>query len=270
MKFEKYINNPRNFPNDISNKKSFTDLKNAIKNKILETLFDDNSLFSSNAFNYFCSNELNYSFETEGKNIIKEIDSILNNITDNINLKDQLNTDINTNYKLKKVRSRFSYKCKTKEKKKQISESEDDKSSSFGSKQTKVTQIEDKQKFNIYLMNNNSLINLFNSIEDGKFIDIDIKIANNLDKENAVKKIKSLNTNEKEKIKCEDEKLILKKNVCIKLYKALSFALKKLNFSTNEVKKICLYIEKKARSQDNNMGIKYKDYVKNILKKLSL
>ena len=119
-------------------------------------------------------------------------------------------------------------------------------------------------------MNNNSLINLFNSIEDGKFIDIDIKIANNLDKENAVKKIKSLNTNEKEKIKCEDEKLILRKNVCIKLYKALSFALKKLNFSTNEVKKICLYIEKKARSQDNNMGIKYKDYVKNILKKLSL
>ena len=245
-------------------------MKNTIKNKIIETLFDDNLLFSSNAFNYFCSKELNYSFENEGKNISKEIDVILKNAEGDMNLKDQLKADNKINNHIKKVRSRFKYKYKTKETNKKMSESEDDKSSSFGSKQTKVTQVEDKQKFNICLLDNDSLINLFNSLENKNMLDIDIKTENNLDKENAIKKIKSLNINETGKITSVDEKLLLRKHACLKLYKAFSFALRKLNFNINEVKNICLYIENKARVQDNSMETKYKDYIKNILKKISL
>ena len=65
------MNNTRNFTNDIANKTSFISLKNEINKKIKETLFDDNSLFLSSSFNYFCSNYKSLDLIEEGKNISK-------------------------------------------------------------------------------------------------------------------------------------------------------------------------------------------------------
>ena len=96
------MNNTRNFTNDISNKTSFISLKNEINKKIKETLFDDNSLFLSSSFNYFCSNYKCIDLVEEGKNV----SNILDNIT--TNNKEEINESINSNTVIiseKKVRS---------------------------------------------------------------------------------------------------------------------------------------------------------------------
>ena len=69
------MNNSRNFTNDISNKNSFISLKNEINKKIKDTLFDDNSLFLSSSFNYFCSNFKSDDLAQEGKNISNILDN---------------------------------------------------------------------------------------------------------------------------------------------------------------------------------------------------
>ena len=61
----------------------------------------------------------------------------------------------------------------------------------------------------------------------------------------------------------------LRKNVCLKLYKAFHFALKKFALSEYEIKTICLYIEKQGRIIDSSMNGKYKEFIKNIFKKIS-
>ena len=86
------MNNSRNFTQDISNKYSFISLKNEINSKIKESLFDDNSLFLSSSFNYFCSNYNSFELSQEGINISNLINSIpllneneaLGNISNNI------------------------------------------------------------------------------------------------------------------------------------------------------------------------------------------
>ena len=60
-----------------------------------------------------------------------------------------------------------------------------------------------------------------------------------------------------------------RKNVCLKLYKAFKFALKRLNMKDSDIRNICLYIEQKGRMLDNSMSDQYKKYIGNILKKLS-
>jgi hypothetical protein len=61
----------------------------------------------------------------------------------------------------------------------------------------------------------------------------------------------------------------LRKMVCLKLYKALKFALKNFNLEKNEIKQICLYIENQGRTLDSSMTNKYKEYIENVLKKIS-
>ena len=63
------MNNSRNFTNEISNKKSFIALKEEINKKIKETLFDQNLLFLSSSFNYFCSTYNSGELSEEAKNI---------------------------------------------------------------------------------------------------------------------------------------------------------------------------------------------------------
>lgn len=242
------MNNSRNFSPEISNKNSFISLKNEINSKIKESLFDDNSLFLSSSFNYLCSNYNAEELPEEGSNICNLLDNLSSQDEDEEALRDNSNTETVKKEKNKSM--------------KKLSESEDDKSSSFGSRQTKTTQNEEnKCKYNIGMINYSDLLNLLNINEK------DI-INNNMEKEKICKKIKEIEQEMKEnEIKVKNE--CLRKNVCLKLYKALHFAFKKFSLQENEIKLICLYLEKQGRLIDNSMNEKYKEYIENIFKKIS-
>ena len=241
------MNNYRNFTPEISNKNSFISLKAEINKKIKETLFDDNSLFSSSSFNFFCSNYNSAELSQEGMTISKLLDN-LSSLDDG----DTLGNNINiSNKKEDKIKNP-----------KKLSESEDDKSTSFGSKQIKVVQNEEnKHKLNIGLLKYTDLFNI-----------LDINITNNeisgISKEKVILKIKEIE-NEIKGGKDEVKNEYLRKNVCLKLYKAFSFALKNFGLQECEIKNICLFIEKKGRIIDNSMNDKYKEFIEDILKKIS-
>ena len=61
----------------------------------------------------------------------------------------------------------------------------------------------------------------------------------------------------------------LRKNACLKLYKAFTFIFKKYNIKDIKIKQLCRIIESKGRQIDNNMGSTYKEYIINILKNLT-
>lgn len=242
------MNNSRNFSPEISNKNSFISLKNEINSKIKESLFDDNSLFLSSSFNYLCSNYNTEELPEEGSNICNLLDNLSSLDEEEEALRDNSNTET-----IKKEKNKSM---------KKLSESEDDKSSSFGSKQTKTTQNEEnKSKYNIGMINYSDLLNLLNINEK------DI-VNSNMEKEKITKKIKEIEQEIKEnEMTVKNE--YLRKNVCLKLYKALHFAFKKFSLQENEIKSICLYLEKQGRLIDNSMNEKYKEYIENIFKKIS-
>lgn len=246
------MNNPRNYTPDISNKHSFASLKSEINLKIKDSLFDDNSLFLSSSFNYFCANYNSGELSEEGINI--------SNLIDNLpSLEEEEDLDDNSNLNIKKKEADKNLK--------KLSESEDEKSSSFGSKQTKVTQNdENKHKFNIGLINYSCLMNLLNLNDINNNIN-----GNELSDENKEKihiKIKEIEKELKEgEIEVKNE--LLRKNVCLKLYKAFIFAFKKFDLKECEVKAICLYIEKQGRILDCSMNDKYKEFIENIFRKIS-
>ena len=241
------MNNYRNFSPDISNKNSFISLKDEISKKIKEALFDHNSLFSSSSFNFFCSNYNNTEIVQEGINISKLLDNL-----SSLEYGDTLGNHINiSNKKDEKLK-----------KHKKLSDSDDDKSTSFGSKQGKIIQNEEnKQKLNIGLLKYNDLFNL-----------LDITGTNNeiceVDKEKVILKIKEIE-NEMKGDKDDIKNECLRKNVCLKLYKAFSFALKNFDFKESDIKHLCLYIEKKGRIIDNTMNDKYKEFIEGVLKRIS-
>ncbi len=259
------MNNSRNFTNDISNKSSFISLKNEINKKIKETLFDENSLFLSSSFNYFCSNYNIMDLEEEGKNI--------SNIIENksINNEEEFNESNSSENSEKKALSRGSES----KKKSKSNESEEEKSSSFVSKFSKISNIEEKkQKYKIRKLDYNDIFYI---------LDID-KNSKKLNDEN------NINTNKKEIIDFNKEKIELKineleniiknsnaeiknsylrKNVCLKLYKALNYGLKNYNLKEKDIKTICLYIENQGRIIDNSMTDKYKEFIDNIFKNIS-
>ena len=246
------MNNSRNYTPDISNKHSFASLKNEINIKIKDSLLDDNSLFLSSSFNYFCLNYNSKDLSQEGINISNLIDN-LQSLEEDEALGDNSNLNIKKKENVKNT--------------KKLSESEDDKSSSFGSKQTKSTQNdENKHKFNIGLINYSCLMNLLNLNNINNNTN-----DNELSDENKEKihlKIKEIEEELKEgKIEIKNESL--RKNVCLKLYKAFLFAFKKFELKECEIKVICLYIEKQGRIIDCSMNDKYKEFIENIFKKIS-
>ena len=243
LKLYKHMNNVRNFTSEISNKNSFISLKAEINKKIRDTLFDHNYLFSSSSFNIFCSNYNSAGLAKEGINICNLLDNLSSLDEEGDALK---NNNVNTS-------SKKDEKLKNSKK---MSESEDDKSTSFGSKPTKINQNEqNKQKLNIRLLEYNDLYDL-----------LDIKQTDNelLYLLNEIK-IKEIGKEMNDEVQKEN----LRKNVCLKLYKAFKFALKRLNMKDSDIRNICLYIEQKGRMQDNSMSAQYKKYIGNILKKLS-
>ena len=154
--------------------------------------------------------------------------------------------------------------------KKKLDESEDEKSSSFGSKIFHID--EKKKKYKICLLNNNNLLYLLNinnndtaNKDDNS---IDKKELNDLDKEKIQLKINELE-NRIKSINLEIKNKYLRKMVCLKLFKALNFGLKNYNLKENDIKIICLYIETQARIVDNSITNKYKDFIENIIKNIS-
>ena len=260
------MNNPRNFSNDISNKNSFISLKEEINKKIKETLFDQNLLFLSSSFNYFCSNYNTGELLNEAKNISNLLDNLSSpneeeKIENNILPKEIINESYNEN-----------------ESKKKLNESEDEKSSSFGSKFTKISQVEEnKQKLNICLVNYPELIKILNIKNDNKNeneINLEnINNINNIDKniigEKLKNKISKLENEIENNKNIEIKNKYLRKMVCLKLYKALHFALKNFDLDEDQIKHICLYIEIQGRLLDISMGIKYKEFIENVLKRIS-
>ena len=265
MKLVKYMNNSRNFTNDISNKSSFISLRNEINKKIKETLFDENLLFISSSFNSFCATYDPLELVDEAKNISDLIDNLNASNEEEKNENNSIGsstppcehgTDVGIN--------------DMSDSKKKSSESEDEKSSSFGSKLSKISQTdENKKKLCISFMKYPELIQL-----------LDIKNIQKSENENDI----NININDTEKVKqrileleneIENKKDIkiknsyLRKMVCLKLYKALHFALKNLELDENQIKIICLYIEIQGRILDTSMGVKYKEFIESILKKIS-
>ena len=256
------MNNTRNFTNDIANKTSFISLKNEINKKIKETLFDDNSLFLSSSFNYFCSNYKSLDLIEEGKNI----SNILYNIS-STNNEEELNYNYNSVI-ISEKKDGSSHGGS--ESKKKLDNSEDEKSSSSGSKISHID--EKKKKYKICLLNNNNLLyllNINNNDTTNKYDNsIDKKELNDLDKEKIQLKINELE-NRIKSINLEIKNKYLRKMVCLKLFKALNFGLKNYNLKENDIKIICLYIETQARIVDNSMTNKYKDFIENIIKNIS-
>ena len=249
LKLYKHVNNSRNFTPDISNKHSFASLKSEINEKIKDSLFDDSSLFLSSSFNCFCSNYNSKELSKEGMDISNAIYN-LSLIEDDEALRDTNNISKEKNKCIKK-----------------LSESEDDKSSSLGCKQTKVTQSEEnkpKPKLNIGLLNYSGLNNLLNinnnNINNNELSEMKKEIIN--------QRIKEIEE-EIKKGETEVKNESLRKNVCLKLYKALHFAFKNLELKECEIKNICLYIEKQGREIDSSMNEKYKEFIENIFKKIS-
>ena len=251
MKLVKYINNSRNFTNDISNKFSFISLKKEINKKIKETLLDDTSLFlSSSSFNYVCSNYNSIELVEEGKNI----SSLLDNISTLNEEQIVENSSTVSNAQNKEIN-------------KKSNESEDEGSISFGSKLTHKSQNEEnKQKYNINLLNYSDLINLLD-IENN--IETNVGELYEINEETIKMKLNELKSEIQTNENIEIRNYYLRKMVCLKLYKALNFALKNFNLNKNDIKAICLYFENKGRIIDNTMTNKYKEFIQNVLKKIS-
>ena len=225
------MNNSRNFTNEIANKNSFISLKEEINKKIKETLFDQNLLFLSSSFNYFCSTYNGGNLLDEAKNI--------SNLIDNL-------PGIN----------------------------EEEKSSSFGSKFTKFSQAEEnKQKLNICRVKYPDLIKLLDVKNGISEENNDLNIIDINENDNCSEKLKDKITQMENDIEnnknIEIKNRYLRKMVCLKLYKALHFALKNFSLNEEQIKHICLYIETQGRILDLSMGAKYKEFIETILKKIS-
>ena len=71
------------------------------------------------------------------------------------------------------------------------------------------------------------------------------------------------------KIKCNNDKIkdcFLRRKVCLKLYNLFDVLLKNMNLPKNDIKKLCIGIENKARNYDNEMSTTYKNYISHIFK----
>ena len=261
------MNNSRNFTNEISNKNSFVSLKEEINKKIKETLFDQNLLFLSSSFNEFCSTYNSGSLLDEAKNISNLIDNLpgineeekIENISlppCNPNTKPQEGTEMED----------------ASDSKKKFSESEEEKSSSFGSKFSKFSQVEEnKQKLNICLVKFPDLIKLLDVKNGTNEENNDLGNNNENDKcdEKLRSKISQMENDLENNKNIEIKNRYLRKMVCLKLYKALHFALKNFSLDEEQIKHICLYIEIQGRISDISMGPKYKEFIETILKRIS-
>jgi hypothetical protein len=292
IKLHKYLNNSRNFQNEISNTKSFIDLNNFLNKKIIETLFDynmiTNSIINEDKKNLHLNEE-----EDEIYDIINKIETL--NINNNLNGVNQnqiqidINNDfsINNNTKLSNSNtisnstnnsnsdsqvSSINNSCRSSTHKKNLSlfSEEDEKSLELLNKELNENRI------NITHMNNISLYNFLNSFDD--VYEKESVLKRRINREHIIRKFEEIaNLYEDEENEYNAYEYVgrvknnfLRKMACVKLYKAFKFLFKKYNIKKQSIRKFCKFIEDKARKVDYDMGLKYKEYIINVLKSISI
>ena len=291
IKLHKYLNNSRNFQNEISNTKSFIDLNNFLNKKIIETLFDYN-MISNNIINEDKKNMYLNEEDDEICDIINKIETL--NINNNLNGVNQnqiqidINNDfsINNNSKLSNSNtisnstnnsnsdsqvSSINNSCRSSTHKKNISlfSEEDEKSLELLNKELNENRI------NITHMNNISLYNFLNSFDDYEKENV---LKRRINREHIIRKfeeIANLYEDEENEYNAYEfggrvKNNFLRKMACVKLYKAFKFLFKKYNIKKRSIRKFCKFIEEKARKVDYDMGLKYKEYIINVLKGISI
>ena len=153
--------------------------------------------------------------------------------------------------------------------------SEDDEKSLIFQSEEKNNEKE-KEKIIIKPMNNIKIYDFLNSINEKEnnnlYMNMNIKVKVN--KEQVAQKFEEIIDEVNYDEENEDSELnvmnyYLRKNACCKLYKAFSFLFKKYKIKETKIKKLCKYIEYKAREKDYNMGSEYKQYIINFLKNIS-
>mgnify|MGYP006873053210 CR=1 FL=1 len=294
IKLHKYLNNSRNFQNEISNTKTFIDLNTFLNKKIIETLFDYNMITNS-IFNEDKKDRHLKEEEDEIYEIINKIETL--NINNNLNgvNQSQIQMDINNDFSINNITklsnsntvsnstnnsssdspvSSINNSCRSSTHKKNISlfSEEDEKSLEFLGKEL------NENKINITHISNTSLYNFLNSLENdyGKRNDLKGRI----NREHIVRKLEEIinvyededGENEYNNNECggKVKNNFLRKMACLKLYKAFKFLFKKYNIKKEFIRRFCKSIEDKARKTDYDMGLKYKEYIINVLKSISI
>lgn len=307
IKLQKYINNSRTFQNDIINNQIFIDFNNFLNQKIIETLFDFNIISNSiineakkdilsldeeqneieNILNNIINNKkMNINCNINGvKENDKDIDKDINN--NNIfNINNKLNASAytyeniitnstnnsNNNSNSNSMISSTNNSCQSStHKRTKVIFSEDEKSLTLICKEIKNDN-KDINTISISLLNNDQLYDFLNYVDDkeNNYLKTDINKENIIQIfEEIISKYKNNFNESKNKDEYYIKNICLRKNVCLKLYKVFRFLFKKYKINGKKIKKFCKYIENKARMTDCEMGIKYKEYILNILKKLS-
>ena len=226
IKLLRFLNNTRNFNEKIISMDFFIEFQNIIKNKILLFLFDISNLNLE---------EQNIEF-VNIEELIKQIDNY------NMEL-EQSSLSMSSTKKVNKN------KVETNEKSIEVSSS--------GSKYD-----ENKSKVIITPLDQSSIFELLNSLDDNNNLDLNMKET--ITNDDIIKIIKNIS-----KIKCNNNKIkdcFLRRKVCLKLYNLFDVLLKNMNLPKNDIKKLCLGIENKARNYDNEMSSTYKNYISHIFK----
>jgi hypothetical protein len=226
IKLLRFLNNTRNFNEKIISMDFFIEFQNIIKNKILLFLFDISNLNLE---------EQNIEF-VNIEELIKQIDNY------NMEL-EQSSLSMSSTKKVNKN------KIETNEKSIEVSSS--------GSKYD-----ENKSKVIITPLEQSSIFELLNSLDDNNNLDLNMKET--ITNDDIIKIIKNIS-----KIKCNNNKIkdcFLRRKVCLKLYNLFDVLLKNMNLPKNDIKKLCLGIENKARNYDNEMSSTYKNYISHIFK----
>jgi hypothetical protein len=294
IKLHKYLNNSRNFQNEISNTKTFIDLNNFLNKKIIETLFDYN-MITNNIINEDKKDMHLNEEEDEIFDIINKIETLnLNNNLNGVNqnqIQIDLNNDfsINNNTKLSNSNtisnstnnsnsdspvSSINNSCRSSTYKKNITlfSEEDEKSLELLNKEL------DENRINITHMNNNSLYKFLNSLEDD--YEKGNVLKGRINREHIIRKFEKIvndyddedEENEYNAFECGGriKNNFLRKMACVKLYKAFKFLFKNYNIKKQSIRKFCKFIEDRARKTDYDMGLKYKEYIINVLRSISI
>ena len=226
IKLLRFLNNTRNFNEKIISMDFFIEFQNIIKNKILLFLFDISNLnLDEQNIEYVNIEEL-----------IKQIDNYYIEL-------EQSSLSISSTKKANKN------KIETNEKSIEVSSS--------GSKYD-----ENKSKVIITPLDQSSIFELLNSLDDNNNLDLNMKET--ITNDDIIKIIKNIS-----KIKCNNNKIkdcFLRRKVCLKLYNLFDVLLKNMNLPKNDIKKLCIGIENKARNYDNEMSTTYKNYISHIFK----
>ena len=194
-------------------------------------------------------------FEINNKNISPYINVISNSTSNNNSIISSTNNS-----------------CQSTSNKKNINyfSEDEEKSLNLISKEIKNDNNKDRDAHRIYIprLNNIKIYNFLNFIKQKENKYIKIKI----NKEHIINIIEEIindsnNVNDNREINIKND--YLRKNACLKLYKAFTFIFKKYNIKDIKIKQLCRIIENRGRQIDNNMGSTYKEYIINILKNLT-